>query len=175
MRDRASTLLPLSEESHANGLLHGASSAGWTARTISDSGLDSSSAELIPTGSVLMTSRATIGECAIARMPVTTNQGFKSFVPFPSTDGQFLYYLLTTQKQGFISLCGGSTFLEIGKTQLRDYVVRLPQSKAEQIAVGTVLSDIDDEIEGVEDRLDKARAIKTGMMQQLLTGRTRLV
>lgn len=73
-----------------------------------------------------MTSRATIGECAINQVPITTNQGFKNFVPFENTDVEFFYYLLTTQKQRFLSMCGGSTFLEISKTQLIVFEVRVP-------------------------------------------------
>ena len=99
-----------------------------TARLITQLGLKASSAEMIPAHSVVMTSRATIGECAINAVPISTNQGFKNFVPFATTDVDFLYYLLGTQKQGFISLCGGSTFLEIGKTQLAAYKVRLPST-----------------------------------------------
>ncbi|MEI6785915.1 MAG: restriction endonuclease subunit S [Verrucomicrobiota bacterium] len=69
-----------------------------TARRITAQGLKSSSAEMIPPHSVVMTSRATIGECAINPVPVSTNQGFKNFVPFASTDAEFLFYLLQTQK-----------------------------------------------------------------------------
>jgi type I restriction enzyme S subunit len=129
---------------------------------------------MIPANSIVMTSRATIGECAINTVSVSTNQGFKNFVAFATTDVDFLYYLLTTQKQGFISLSGGSTFLEIGKTQLFAYQVRLPASKAEQTAIAEVLSDMDAELAELERRRDKTRMIKQGMMQELLTGRTRL-
>mgnify|MGYP003383469051 CR=1 FL=1 len=122
-----------------------------------------------------MTSRATIGECAVNTVPMTTNQGFKNFVPFEFVDTEFLYYLLTTQKAGFISLCGGSTFLEIGKAQLRGYGVRVPADKSEQTAIATVLSDMDTELAALEARRDKTRALKQGMMQELLTGRIRLV
>jgi type I restriction enzyme S subunit len=146
-----------------------------TARRITAHGLKQSSAEVIPAGSVVMTSRATIGECAINTIPLTTNQGFKNFVPSTSVDAEFLYYLLTTQKANFISLCGGSTFLEIGKAQLRDFGVRVPTDKAEQTAIATVLSDMDAELTALEARRDKTRALKQGMMQELLTGRTRLV
>ncbi|RZL65965.1 MAG: restriction endonuclease subunit S [Variovorax sp.] len=146
-----------------------------TTRRITAHGLKQSSAEVIPAGSIVMTSRATIGECAINAVPMTTNQGFKNFVPFEHIDAEFLYYLLSTQKAGFVSLCGGSTFLEIGKTQLRHYTVRLPSEKVEQAAIATVLSDIDTELIALEVRRDKTRALKQGMMQELLTGRTRLV
>lgn len=145
-----------------------------TARKITEKGLQSSSTELIPAGSVVMTSRATIGECALNLVPVTTNQGFKNFVPFDDTDAEFLYYLLLMQTQGFISLCGGSTFLEISKKQLAAYQVRFPPSKDEQTAIATVLSDMDAEIDALEARLAKTRDLKAGMMQALLTGRIRL-
>jgi len=146
-----------------------------TSRMIALDGLKSSSAEMIPAHSIVMTSRATIGECAINTVPVSTNQGFKNFIPFETTDAEFLYYLLTTQKPGFISLCAGSTFLEIGKAQLAVYQVRLPSVKDEQTAIATVLSDMDAELAALEARRDKTRALKQGMMQELLTGRIRLV
>jgi type I restriction enzyme S subunit len=154
--------------------LNGLKYLGATSRTISHLGLKSSSAEIIPANSVVMTSRATIGECAINRVPVTTNQGFKNFVPFENVEVEFLYYLLLTQKQRFISLCGGSTFLEIGKTQLAAFEVNVP-TKAEQTAIAAILSDMDAEIVALEAKLAKARAIKQGMMQELLTGRIRLL
>lgn len=146
-----------------------------TSRLITPLGLNASSAEMIPAQSVVMTSRATIGECAINAVPLSTNQGFKNFIPFVKTDVDFLYYLLGTQKQGLIALCGGSTFLEIGKTQLAAYEVRLPSTKAEQTAIATVLSEMDSELSVLESRRDKTRNIKQAMMQELLTGKTRLV
>lgn len=146
-----------------------------TTRTISRAGLRQSSAELLPEGTIVMTSRATIGECAISAIPLTTNQGFKNFIPKDRADRDFLYYLLMSQKKGFIELCSGSTFLEIGKTQLTGYTVRVPETKKEQEAIAAVLSDMDAEIQTLESRLAKARAVKEGMMQTLLTGRVRLV
>lgn len=146
-----------------------------TLRTITPAGLKASSAELLPANSVVMTSRATIGECAINTVPVTTNQGFKNFIPFADTDCDFLYYMLTKQKQGFISLCGGSTFLEIGKTQLLNYTLKLPNTRGEQSAIAAILSDMDAEIAALEAKLAKARQVKQGMMQELLTGRIRLI
>ncbi|MBU2538533.1 MAG: restriction endonuclease subunit S [Proteobacteria bacterium] len=146
-----------------------------TSRKITQQGLKCSSAEMIPANSIVMTSRATIGECAINTVAVSTNQGFKNFVPFETVDSEFLYYLLLTKKQAFVSLCGGSTFLEIGKTQLAGFEVLLPTVKTEQIAIATILSNMDTEIEALEAKLSKTRQIKHGMMQELLTGRIRLV
>lgn len=146
-----------------------------TNRTITEYGLSSSSAEWIPAGSVVMTSRATIGECAINARPVTTNQGFKNLIPRSTTDVDFLYYLMCTQKERLIALCGGSTFLEIGKKQLSLLEVFVPQEKEEQSGIAKVLSEMDEELDALNVRLSKARQLKQGMMQELLTGRVRLV
>jgi len=146
-----------------------------TARTISAAGLRVSSAETVPSHSVIMTSRATIGECAINTVPMTTNQGFKNLVPRDDVDVEFLYYLMTTQKDRLIQLCGGSTFLEISKSQLGCFEVKLPCDRNEQTAIAAVLSDMDAEIEALEQRRAKTADLKQAMMQELLTGRIRLV
>jgi len=106
---------------------------------------------------------------------MTTNQGFKNIVPFAKVDVEFLYYMMTTQKSGLIALCGGSTFLEIGKKQFSAYEITIPKDQAEQTAIAAVLSDMDTELSALEARRDKTRALKQAMMQELLTGRTRLV
>ena len=145
-----------------------------TERNISDAGLRSSSAEVIPPRSIIMTTRATIGECAINTVPMTTNQGFKNLVP-ASVDYEYLYYLMTTQKERLTQLCAGSTFLEIGKRQLARFNIYLPQDVKEQRAIATVLADMDAELEALQQRRTKTTALKQAMMQELLTGRTRLV
>ena len=145
-----------------------------TSRTLSDKGLRSSSAEIIPTRSLIMTSRATIGECAINVLPMTTNQGFKNIVPFDCLNIEYLYYVMTTQKSRLVSLCGGSTFLEIGKKQLSSFQIQLPKSRAEQIAIADALSDIDALLESLQQLITKKRSIKQAAMQELLTGKTRL-
>ena len=154
--------------------LRGRKYLSGTDRTISYAGLHASSAENIPPQCIIMTTRATIGECAINTVPMTTNQGFKNLVPL-SADTEFLYYLMTTKKSELIQLCGGSTFLEICKKQLNSFELMLPRSREEQESIATVLSDMDTEIDALKRRRDKARQIKQGMMHELLTGRTRLV
>lgn len=146
-----------------------------TARKISAKGLNDSSAEIIPANSIVMTSRATIGECAINLLPISTNQGFKNFVPFESTNVDFLYYLLQTKKQIFIGLCSGSTFLEISKNQISNIEIYIPENKENQTSIANILSDMDAEITTLETKLAKYQQVKQGMMQNLLTGRIRLV
>ena len=83
------------------------------ARNITEQGLKGSSARLLPINTVLFSSRAPIGYVAIASQPVTTNQGFKSFVLPKSIDPSFVYYYLKCAKEEIETLGGGTTFKEI--------------------------------------------------------------
>lgn len=142
-------------------------------RTITQEGLASSAATLLPAGSVLVTSRASIGNCAVAEVPVTTNQGFTSMIPKDRRSSWFLYYWVQQNRSEFESRSAGSTFLEISVSKAASIPLGQP-SLDEQQAIGEVLRDTDMELDAQKQRLVKARAIKTGMMQQLLAGRTRL-
>ena len=144
-----------------------------TERSIAEEGLASCAASLLPVGALLLCSRATIGEIKIAGLQVCTNQGFKSLVCKDGVSNEFLYYLLKTLKPKLIERAIGSTFLEIGKREVTSIEVNLPPHD-EQCAIAAVLSDMDTEIASLEQRRDKTRALKQGMMQQLLTGRIRL-
>jgi type I restriction enzyme, S subunit len=145
-----------------------------TERTVSQLGLESCSARLLPAGALLLCSRATIGEVKIAACQVSTNQGFKSLIIRDGICNEFLYYRLLTMKPQMVERAIGSTFLEISKKDTASLEVALPLF-AEQTAIAGVLSDMDAEIAALEARLAKTRALKQGMMQELLTGRIRLV
>jgi len=145
-----------------------------TQRTISLLGLKSSGARLLPADSLLLCSRATIGELKIAGGEICTNQGFKSLVCKPEVSNEFLYYKLLTMKQQMIERAFGSTFLEISKANVASLEVPLP-SLPEQTAIAAVLSDMDAELSLLAARRDKTRDLKQAMMQELLTGRIRLV
>ena len=81
-------------------------------RTISELGLNESSAKLLPANSILLSSRATIGEMSINTCECATNQGFQSLVPY-NADLEFLFYIMHTKKNDLIRESNGSTFLEI--------------------------------------------------------------
>ena len=144
-----------------------------TERNITEEGLASCAASLLPVGTLLLCSRATIGEIKIAASPVCTNQGFKSLVCKDKVSNEFLYYLLISLRPKLIERAIGSTFLEIGKREVASLEVKLPPHN-EQCKIAAVLSDVDSEIAALEQRHDKTRTIKQGMVQHLLTGRTRL-
>ena len=145
-----------------------------TERRVTEAGLASCAASLLPVGTLLLCSRATIGEIKIAASPVCTNQGFKSLVCRDDVSNEFLYYLLLTLKPQLIERAIGSTFLEIGKRDVASIELRVP-NYAEQCAIAAVLSDMDEEMAALEAKLSKARQLKQGMMQELLTGSIRLI
>ena len=72
-------------------------------------------------------------------------------------------------------LSSGTTISYLSREQFEDYKIYIPCDVSEQTAVASILSDMDNEIEALEQKLDKTRQIKQGMMQQLLTGKIRLV
>ena len=145
-----------------------------TESKITESGLKASSATLLPKGALLLCSRATIGEVRIAGNTICTNQGFKSLVVHQNISNEWLYYMVHVLKFNMLGKAIGSTFLEISKKDLAELDIIVPEF-TEQKAIAQVLSDVDSEIELLEKKLAKYQQIKQGMMQELLTGRIRLV
>mgnify|MGYP000728178689 CR=1 FL=1 len=120
------------------------------ARFITGKGLESSSARLLPAGSVLFTSRAPIGYVAIARNPIATNQGFKSFVLKEGILPEYVYWWLKGAKQTAEGLASGTTFLELSGANAKKLPVPLvPLDQQKRIVA---------EIEKQFSRLDKAVA-----------------
>ena len=144
-----------------------------TRRSITAEGLASCPTRLLPVGTILVCSRATIGEIKIAATSLSTNQGFKALVCRGRTFNEFVYYLLLTLKPKMVERATGSTFLEIDRRQMASIEARFPPL-AEQHAIARALSDVDGLIEALEALITKKRALKHGAMQQLLTGKTRL-
>ena len=103
---------------------------------------------------------------------MATNQGVKALI-CEDVDPVFLYYKLLTMKPILERLGAGSTFLEVSKSDLASIVVKVPPLP-EQRAVAEVLSDMDAEIDALVAQRDKTAQLKQAMMQELLTGRTRL-
>lgn len=145
-----------------------------TESKITESGLKASSATLLPKGALLLCSRATIGEVRIAGNTICTNQGFKSLVVHQNISNEWLYYMVHVLKSNMLEKAIGSTFLEISKKDLAELDIIVPEV-TEQKAIAQVLSDMDSGIEQLEKKLAKYQQIKRGMMQELLTGRIRLV
>lgn len=88
-------------------------------RNLTDQGLATSSAKYMPAGTVLYSTRAPIGYVAIAANPVTTNQGFRSFVPSSDVDPEYLYYGLKLARREAEQLASGTTFAELSGTNAK--------------------------------------------------------
>lgn len=117
-------------------------------RNITKSGLNSCSAQLLPAGSVLFSSRAPIGYVAIAKNPIATNQGFKSIIPNPEkVDSLFLYYLLKYNKDNIEAMGSGTTFKEVSGATMKNIEVYLPEDLDEQRRIAEILGSLDDKIE----------------------------
>lgn len=116
-------------------------------RNLSDKGLTSCSAQMLPAKTVLLSSRAPIGYVAIAANPIATNQGFRSLVLKPEYDHEFVYYWLTLNTQELERHASGSTFKELSGSALKQIRIRLPADKREQRAIARILGTLDDKIE----------------------------
>ena len=140
-----------------------------TKRKITREGLENCSAKLLPIGTVLLTSRATIGECAITAKSISTNQGFQSISCNNNFDNVFIFYLMSYNRNTIIQLSYGTTFLEISKKEINKTIIHVPNSIKEQQKIASILSDVDALIEKTQKIIDKTEKLKKGLMQQLLT------
>lgn len=145
-----------------------------TERQITEQGLRESAARLLPPGSLLVCTRATICELAIASTTVATNQGFKNIVPSKHFDPEFLFHLFRFNKRRFVRLACGSTFLELGKRDFARMEFSVPD-RDEQTEIAKRINAIDDQISGMRESAELLHTQKRLLMQQLLTGKRRLL
>ncbi|RBP10897.1 restriction endonuclease subunit S [Pseudocitrobacter faecalis] len=96
------------------------------ARDISPAGLSNSSARLMPKGSVLFSSRAPIGYVAIADAELSTNQGFKSCVPYIKESAEYIYYFLLASAKKIDAEASGTTFKEVSGAIVSKILFPLP-------------------------------------------------
>lgn len=115
-------------------------------RNLSRKGLASCSAQLLPSGAVLLSSRAPVGYVAIAKNPVATNQGFRSLVLKPGFEPEFVYYWLKANVDELERHASGSTFKELSGLALAQITIRLPDHRTQR-AIAHILGTLDDKIE----------------------------
>ena len=123
------------------------------------------------TGDILMSVRAPVGEVSRATFDVCLGRGVCA-IRFPN---DFLYHYLIFLEPTWAKHSKGSTFDSVDSIDVKAVEIRLPSDEDEQTAIAAVLSDMDVELAALGSRRDKTRALKQAMMQELLTGRTRLV
>ena len=135
-------------------------------RTITEKGLKNSSAKLLPPKTILLTSRATIGECSIIEKECATNQGFQSLVPNSLINNEFCYYLINTKKKELLRKASGSTFLEISNSEIKQIKCKFP-SLLEQQKIADFLFLVDRRIEKQRQLVESLKKYKRGLVFHL--------
>ena len=132
-----------------------------TERTISEAGLAHSAAKVIPAGSVVVSTRATIGRIGVNRVALATNQGFKNIVLEDSSRALVEYVALAVTKlvPEMEAIASGATFKEITKTKFADLQIPLPPLVVQREIVA--------EIEGYQRMMDGARVAVERMEQRI--------
>ena len=139
-----------------------------TKQTITPKGLSSCGARILPAGSILLTSRATLGACAINTKPMATNQGFASLVCNERVYNWFVFYKMLALQPELGRLGSGSTFKEVSKHNVKSLILSLPPLP-EQKKIAEILRTVDEAIERTALIIDKTRELKRGLMQRLFT------
>ena len=146
-----------------------------TNRTISDHGLNHSAATMLPAGSIVVSSRATIGRIGINRIPLSTNQGFKNVVIEDSTEAtaEYVAYALTLLVPQMEELGSGSTYKEIVKSKFRELTIPLPPL-AEQQRIVRVLDDklalVEQAKRTAEAQLEATNALSGAYLREAFAG-----
>ncbi len=139
-----------------------------TKEHISAAGLAGSGATLLPAGSLMVTTRATLGARAINAASMATNQGFKSVVFKQGEDVGFYFHFLEKVKPEILRRSSGTTFLEISSSEFGRIEVPSPHSEEKRL-ITEVLDTIDTAIHETEAIIAKLKAVKQGLLHDLLT------
>jgi type I restriction enzyme S subunit len=128
-----------------------------------------------PAGTLFITIAANIGDIAVTEFDTACPDSLVAILPSNAVHQSWLYHELKRNKLKFQVIASSNAQSNLNLEKITPFLIPLPPTLAEQQAIATVLSDMDTEIESLESKLAKAREIKQGMMQELLTGRIRLV
>ena len=145
-----------------------------TDRNLSGLGFANSAAQMFPAGTVLYAMYASLGECSIAGISLCSSQAILGIRPKETLESEFLYYFLTSLKTIVKSMGQQGTQSNLNKAMVQAFQINLP-TFSEQTAIAKVLSDMDNEIDMLEIKLEKILQLKQGMMHNLLTGKIRIV
>ena len=136
-------------------------------RSITDLGLQKSSAKLLPPNTVLFTSRAPIGYVAIAKNEISTNQGFKSLICNKELVlPEYLYYLMKYNTPKLEKLATGSTFKEVSGSIIKNFEIELPHI-IQQEKIINILWSLDSKIELNLDIINNLEQLSQTLFKQL--------
>jgi type I restriction enzyme S subunit len=142
-------------------------------RFISKAGLDRSSAKLVPAGTVLYTSRATLGLIAIAQQSLSTNQGFIMVEPAAGYSSEFIYFTLREARERIAAKAGGSTFPEVNKSNFKAVACTIPRAP-ELKAFDVVARPTFELIAGLARENGRLQSIRDELLPGLVSGSLRM-
>ena len=132
---------------------------GHGKRFITEKGLSTSSARMLPKGTVLYTSRAPIGYVAIASNPICTNQGFKSFVLNDGILPDYVYWYLKGTKNLAESFASGTTFLELSGASAK----KLPVPIAPENEQKRIVAEIEKQFSRLDEAVENLKRVKANL------------
>lgn len=144
-----------------------------TERQITASGVAKISSRALPTGTVLMSSRAPVGYLAIAKAPISINQGFIAIPPTPGIPASFALELLAHKMPEIKANAGGTTFAEISKTQFRPIKWIRPTDKV-LAAFGKLVEPLYEQVHGNCLLVDSLAALRDHLLPRLISGKLSL-
>ena len=144
-----------------------------SARSISREGLQNSSAKLLPTGTVLYTSRATLGHVAIAGTPLATNQGFITVEPRAPFSSAFVFMTLRHRNDAIVAKANGSTFLEVNKTNFKAVECTRPSDDA-LAEFDSVASPAIQLVAALEAEAESLLEVRDALLPKLVSGQIRV-
>jgi type I restriction enzyme, S subunit len=137
-----------------------------TKENITEIGLKNISNRLYPPGAILYCSRATIGYAIINDVPMSTNQGFSNFIVNEKTRNYFLYFLLRHLTPELTRLAGGSTFLEISKSAIRNFKVVIPSLEMQE-KIELKLLEFENNRIAIESKILNSKALQKSLINQI--------
>jgi len=143
-----------------------------TTQKLSELGIKSS--RYVEKGNLIMSICATVGRPILLEINVCIHDGFVVFRN-PQIEKKFLYYFLTFIEKDWAKNGQTGSQMNLNTNLINTTLIQFPKEKSEQIRIANIIGDIDDELAVINKKLEKVKMVKQGMMQQLLTGKIRLV
>jgi type I restriction enzyme S subunit len=139
---------------------------------ISQLGIENSSAQLHPSGTVVLSRDAGVGKSAILAESMAVSQHFMAWICGPKLHNRFLYYYLQTSKRLFENIASGSTIVTIGLPFFKRMLAPLPGQLDEQVRIANILEAVDTSIFDLSVASQKLHQLRAGLMRDLLTSST---
>jgi len=123
-----------------------------TKRQVTQKAVAECNLSVLPTGSVIISTRAPIGHMAINEMPMAFNQGCRGIIPGDQLDGSFLYYLLKSRVASLNAIANGTTFVELSHDDLAAVLIQCPSLETQR-RIAQFLDEKTERIDGLVEKM----------------------